>query len=87
MVFFVDGIDYFVFDLTKPFDNYSDGRYDYNQYMYFLFDMYMITPGASWGGAPEQRYTGTGDTSDLEMNVEYIRLWQESGKEDIIFND
>lgn len=87
MVFFVDGIDYFVFDLTESFDGYSDGRYDYNQYMYFLFDMYMITPGATWGGTPEQRYTGTGDTADLEMSVEYIRLWQESGKEDIIFND
>lgn len=84
MVFMVDGIDYFTFDLTEPFDGYSDGKYDYNQYMYFLLDCYMITPGAEWGGTAEQRYTGTGDTSDIEMNVKYIRLWQEDGKEDII---
>lgn len=87
MIFLVDGIDYFVFDLKKAFDGYSDGKYEYNQYMYFLLDMHMITPEATWGGKPEQRYSGTGDTSDLEMNVEYIRLWQEDGKEDIIVNN
>ena len=52
-----------------------------------LLDMHMITPEATWGGKPEQRYSGTGDTSDLEMDVEYIRLWQEDGKEDIIVNN
>jgi hypothetical protein len=80
----VDGKVYFTVDLTTAYDGYCDGRYDYNQYMYFLFDSHLMTPGASWGGTQEQRYTGNGDTSDVEFNVEYIRLWQEEGKEDII---
>lgn len=84
MVFSVDGEVYFTVDLTTAYDGYCDGRYDYSQYMYFLFDCHLITPGASWGGTNEQRYTGNGDTSDVEFNVEYIRLWQEEGKEDII---
>ena len=84
MAFSVDGKVYFTVDLTTAYDGYCDGRYDYNQYMYFLFDSHLMTPGASWGGTQEQRYTGNGDTSDVEFNVEYIRLWQEQGKEDII---
>lgn len=84
MAFSVDGEVYFTVDLTTAYDGYSDGRYDFNQYMYFLFDCHLMTPGASWGGTNAQRYTGNGDTSDVEFNVEYIRLWQEEGKEDII---
>ncbi len=86
MVFMVDGIDYFTADLTEPYDGYCDGKYDYNQYMYFLLDCHLMTPGASWGGNASQRYSGNGDTSDVEFDVEYIRLWQEEGKKDIIFN-
>lgn len=85
MTFSVDGNDYFTIDLTTDFDGYNDGKYGFNQYNYFLFDCDLMTPAAHWGGnGTTDRYTGTGDTSDVEMRVQYIRLWQEEGKEDII---
>ncbi len=84
MTFSIDGVDYYTLDLTKEFDGYHDGKYGWNQYMYFIFDNHIMTPMASWGGPPEKRFGGSGDTSDVEMRVDYIRLYQEEGKEDII---
>lgn len=87
MVFSVDGNDYYTIDLTQESDGYHDGKYGYNQYNYFLFDCDFMTDMAPLGGPPEQRYSGSGDTSDIEFKIQYIRLYQEQGKEDIIINE
>ena len=82
MTMSIDGVEYFTMDITKDFDGYNDGKYGFNQYMYFLFDCHMRTPGS--GKRIDRCFGGTGDTNDIEMRIEYIRLYQEEGKEDII---
>lgn len=83
MTFSIDGEEYFTFKFCD-FDGYHDDKYGYNQYMYFLLDCKLMTPSAGYGGPPEQRYGGTGDNSPVAFEVEYLRLYQEEGKEDII---
>lgn len=80
MTFLVDDYPYYTIDLTTDFDGFNDGRYGYNQYMYFLFDNHIYTPNSG----DSRCYSPA--LPDPVFEVDYIRLYQLSGQRDIILN-
>ncbi len=80
MDFIVDGNTYYSIDLTTPFDGFDDGRYGYNQYMYFLLDNHIYTPAAG----KSSKYSSS--LPDPKFEIDYIRLYQLDGEKDIIIN-
>ncbi len=81
MDYIIDGVTYFSIDLTKEFDGFNDGKYGYNQYMYFLLDNHIYTPAA------KKSSSYSSNLPNPMFEIEYIRLYQLDGERDIILSE